>query len=81
MLVDNITNAFQKDCSDHDCDGDDGSFNGSDEDMSDGDEPDDMMTLVQYQEEARKENLIRKGTYETSSSHKKGRVDTVVNGV
>lgn len=39
-------------------------------------EPDDMMTLVQYQSSHRKEHLSRKITQHQSISHKKGRVVT-----
>lgn len=51
-----------------------------DEEMSDeGDpvlEPDDAMTLVQYQAEARREALIRKSSNTSEISPKKGRIES-----
>lgn len=46
-----------------------------DEEMPADDEgPDHSMTLVQYQEEVRRDALIRKGFHVTETSPKKGRV-------
>lgn len=39
-----------------------------DEEMLDDDNPDDSMTLVQYQNEVRCELLIRKGSHTSDSS-------------
>lgn len=46
MLVDNIVIALQGDPSDNEIVNDDGSPTGSEEKMSEDEEPDDMMTLV-----------------------------------
>lgn len=45
------------------------------DEMSDDEEADDNMTLVQFQEEARREALIRKSTPYSGSSPKKGRME------
>lgn len=58
---------------------DDGYSDEDDEDMSDEEEddvgPDDSMTLVQYQAEARRDALVRKGSNISDVTPKKGRVD------
>lgn len=46
-----------------------------DDEMSDDDGPDDDMTLIQYQEEARRDALIRKSSHANEVSPKKGRVE------
>lgn len=46
-----------------------------DDEMSGDDCPDDDMTLNQYQDEVRREALIRKSSLEADVSPKKGRVD------
>lgn len=43
--------------------------------MPDDDSPEDSMTLVQYQEEARREALIRKGSQYFDVSTKKVRLE------
>lgn len=75
MAVDKVSAALDGDPGEDDSGGDDCH---SDEDgsaMSDDDETDDLMTLDQYQEEVRRENLIRKGTLSGSPSMKKGRLE------
>lgn len=60
-----------------DSDGDDVFSDEEDDEMPDDvEEPDDSMTLVQYQEEARRDALVRKGSYTSSVSPKNGRVES-----
>lgn len=47
----------------------------SEDDISDLDEPEDYMTLVQYQDGLKKEMLVRRGLQAGEISHKKGRMD------
>lgn len=59
----------------------------NDEDMSEDadeandDQPDDFMTLSQFQDGAHSEALICKGVHDALSSHKKGRVEEEGSGV
>lgn len=58
-----------------DSDNDDDASEDSEDQMSEGDEPDDHMTLDQYQEEARRVALIRKGSLLDVETLKKGRLE------
>lgn len=62
-----------------DCQDEDFSDEDDDDEMSEEeilpDSPDDDMTLAQYQTEARRDSLVRKGSNIPSSSPKKGRVE------
>lgn len=74
MLVDKVIDASHTFQGDNDREtGDSGE---SDEEMSDDEEPNDLITLDQYQEGACKETLARKGSHILVVSQKKGRVDT-----
>lgn len=76
MAVDRVLFALNGDHSDGSDAGDGGDSDDSVEDMSDvDDEPDDSMTLVQYQAEFRREDLIHKGSHVAGSSLKKGRLE------
>lgn len=48
---------------------------GTDDQMSEEEEPDDLMTLDQFQEEARREALICKGSLLAVETQKKGRLE------
>lgn len=59
-------------------DGSDGGDSFSEDDgsaMSDDKEPNDLMTLDQYQEEVHHEALIKKGSHTGTPSQKKGRLE------
>lgn len=75
MLVNDISKALHGDPPDNALDDEDESPEGSEEEMSKDNEPNDMMILVQYQLEVRKESLTQKGAHDVLSSLKKGRVD------
>lgn len=59
-----------------------GSTDDEDDEMPDDEiEPDDSMTLVQYQAGLRRETLIRKSAHADEVSPKKGRTETGSSGV
>ncbi|XP_039145598.1 uncharacterized protein LOC120282820 [Dioscorea cayenensis subsp. rotundata] len=75
MAVDRVITALDDGNLD-DSDQEDEDSDDSEDAMSDEDDgPDDSMTLVQYQEEVRKETLARKSSHVMGSSLKKGRTD------
>lgn len=73
MVVDRVSAALDSSHMVEDGSSEDGDSENSNEIMSD-DEPDNLMTLDQYKEEARRESLIRKGHQASTSLPKKGRV-------
>lgn len=83
MLVDKVNNILQDPpsygISDEDVD--DGSSENSEDEMVEDDDPDDMMTIVQYQSEAHREALIRKGSHAVQASQKQGRINIEGSGV
>lgn len=83
MLVDQVNNILQDPPSDgiSDEDVDDGSSENSENEMVEDNGPDDMMTIVQYQSEAHREALIRKGSHVVQASQKKGRINIEGSGV
>lgn len=83
MIVDKVSAFLQGSLSGNDSDEEevDGTFEDSEDEMVEDDGLDDMMTLIQYQSEARKEALIQKGSHVAEASHKKGRINTEGNGV
>lgn len=74
-LVDKVSSALkpgnieEDNSEDEDLPGDD------DEEMPEDEGPDDAITLIQYQDEARWESLIRKNPQSSEVSPKKGRVE------
>lgn len=54
---------------DHVSEDEEGSYEESADEMSDDEELDDMMTLIQYQSEASREALIRKEAHDAINSH------------
>lgn len=74
MAVDRISSALERDPS-VDGDSQEEESDDSDNGMSDGDGPDDSMTLVKFQEEVRRDSLIRKSSNEMAASLKKGRLE------
>ncbi|XP_039136217.1 uncharacterized protein LOC120273617 [Dioscorea cayenensis subsp. rotundata] len=77
MAEDNILSVLSEDLSEGSEIGEDDDSGESDDVMSDDNGPDDAMTLMQYQNESRRETLIRKGSQVSGSSLKKGRLETV----
>lgn len=75
MAVDNILSALSENLSERSETGTEDDSGESDDAMSDDDGPDDAMTLMQYQNESRRETLIRKGPQVSGSSLKKGRLE------
>lgn len=74
MAVDKVSAALDCDPMENDSGGDDCFSDGDGSAMLDDDEPDDLMTKDQYQEEVHRETLIRKGTLSRAPSQKKGRL-------
>lgn len=82
LVVDHVSAALLDGDMDKDSTGDTGlsDDDGDAKEMSEDGDPDDDMTLVQYQEEARREALIRKNTHSSCSSLKKGRMESEITG-
>lgn len=71
-LVDRLTAALDDGSMEEDSDQDDDESENSDDQMSEEGEPEDLMTLNQFQEEARRVALIRKSPLLDVESQKKG---------
>lgn len=87
LIVDQVSAALNEEIMDEDSDGDPDDDIDSDDDgesdddgMSQDDEPEDDMTLIQYQAEVRRDALIRKSSHSSCSSPKKGRMEMDVAG-
>lgn len=74
-LVDQVSAALDEGSMEEDSGHNDDDSVEFDDQMSEEDEPDDMMTLDQFQEETRREALIRKGSLLAVETQKKGRVE------
>lgn len=70
QVVDSVSAALSGDAM-VDSSGSDEFSNGDDDEMSEDDEVDDLMTLDQFQADVRRESLIRKGTHVGASTLKK----------
>lgn len=81
MIVEHVSTMLQADPPDTYVDDAEGSLEDCGDEMTDGDEPDDLMTLGQCQSEARREVLIRKGSQASMPSLKKGKVEPAGKGV
>lgn len=81
MIVEHVSTMLQADPPDTNVDDTEGSLEDCGDEMTEGDEPDDLMTLGQCQSEARREALIRKGSQASMPFLKKGRVEPARKGV
>ncbi|XP_039134569.1 uncharacterized protein LOC120271948 isoform X2 [Dioscorea cayenensis subsp. rotundata] len=71
-VIDQVSAMLHMEDMDEDSNGDSSDdADDEDEDMSEDGEPDDDMTLVQYQEEVKHEAIIRKSAHSSCSSPKK----------
>lgn len=81
-VVSLVSSALDSSEMEEDSASDEGSTDAEDDEMPDDEiEPDDSMTLVQYQAGVRRETLIRKGVHADEVSPKKGRIETGSSGV
>lgn len=80
LVVDQVSAALLDGDMDEDSDEGADSSGDEDEEMPDDEDPDNDVTLVQYQEEARREALIRKSAHSFCSSPKKGRMKSEIIG-
>lgn len=74
-LVDKVSSALKPGNMEEDNSEDEDLSGNDDEEMSEDEDPDDAITLIQYQDEARWESLIRKNPQSSEVSPKKGRVE------